>query len=687
MKRMLLILCCCLGFQSLMAQSDEEVLSYIDRYKKLAIEEQLRTGVPASITLAQGIHESAAGKSELATQANNHFGIKCKSTWAGETFLHDDDKKQECFRKYISTEQSYIDHSDFLRNSNRYQFLFGLDITDYTGWASGLKRAGYATNPVYVKRLTDLVEKYNLQQYTYEAISKTVKPKGEVVPEMDASPALKSNDDPSLFYKGIKGFWAKKGEMLVDKAIEFNIRYAKLLAMNDLIDGPLPYDMFVFVERKRKTGTVEFHTVKAGESMQMISQKEAMLMDNLYSFNNLQPGDEPEVGEQLTLQYKAYGTPKLKPRFLNEIPRQVEVVKEEPAVKPVPVPQHLVVDPKPAETPVKVAIETPVQEEKKVEEPVKVVVTETPQVQVAEEKKIVEPAVVTETPAAPIMEEKKVEEPVKVVVIETPKVNTQVETPKVAVEEKLSEEPVVLTQQPVKKKDTIVTIVKPDGATEVVKPVEVNVAPVEAIIDNEKARRTEALLADKTEIKPQEIIAAPPAVVLQQSIQAIPPKPKKPEYIELNRKYDEAGVDDSVKSLKKRFDQVIYRPLPERKKIETAKSTDPAAKTKTTAPVKEQPRTVEDDKQKLQVTSTGLKREFKKEVAKAPEAKDPVKKEAAKKPDPKAKTAAKKPDPKTAAAKMKADAKKATDKKAADKKTTDKKAADAKKKAAAKKKK
>jgi hypothetical protein len=138
-------------------------LTGIEKYKKLAIDEQIRSGVPAAITLAQGIHEAAAGTSELAIEANNHFGIKCKSTWTGMTYLHDDDAKQECFRKYSSAEQSYTDHSDFLRKNNRYSALFELEMTDYIGWATELKRAGYATNPAYVKRLTDIIEKYNLQ--------------------------------------------------------------------------------------------------------------------------------------------------------------------------------------------------------------------------------------------------------------------------------------------------------------------------------------------------------------------------------------------------------------------------------------------------------------------------------------------------------------------------------------------
>ncbi|MBK6329966.1 MAG: glucosaminidase domain-containing protein [Bacteroidetes bacterium] len=210
--------------QFVYGQNEVDVLNYIDKYKGFAIEEQQRTGVPAAITLAQGIHETAAGNSELATQANNHFGIKCKANWTGETFLHDDDKKQECFRKYVNAQQSYIDHSDFLRAGSRYQFLFELEITDYVSWASGLKKAGYATNPAYVKKLTDLVEKYNLQQYTYDALSQVAKKPGELIPNIDAkNPDI--IEDPTSNYKGLKGFWAKKGDRLQDKATQLDIKY------------------------------------------------------------------------------------------------------------------------------------------------------------------------------------------------------------------------------------------------------------------------------------------------------------------------------------------------------------------------------------------------------------------------------------------------------------------------------
>jgi flagellum-specific peptidoglycan hydrolase FlgJ len=138
---------------------------YIQQYKDVAIAEMKRSRIPASITLAQGILESGNGNSRLATEANNHFGIKCKKEWTGRTLYEDDDAPQECFRAYPTAEDSYRDHSDFLMKSSRYAFLFDLTPTDYKGWAEGLKKAGYATNPNYPQLLINFIEKHNLQQY------------------------------------------------------------------------------------------------------------------------------------------------------------------------------------------------------------------------------------------------------------------------------------------------------------------------------------------------------------------------------------------------------------------------------------------------------------------------------------------------------------------------------------------
>jgi flagellum-specific peptidoglycan hydrolase FlgJ len=160
----------------LAAQNSPDVTGYISTYKDIAIREMQRTGVPASITLAQGILESQSGNSELTQLSNNHFGIKCKKNWTGETVLHDDDQRKECFRKYSSAEDSYRDHSDFLRANDRYASLFSLDPLDYSGWAYGLKQAGYATESNYPQALVKLIEDYHLQDYSLQALGKKPDP-------------------------------------------------------------------------------------------------------------------------------------------------------------------------------------------------------------------------------------------------------------------------------------------------------------------------------------------------------------------------------------------------------------------------------------------------------------------------------------------------------------------------------
>src|SRR5438105_2728977 len=165
LKRLLVVFCL-LATIGVQAQNSSDVIDYINSYKELAIKEMQRSGVPAAITLAQGIHESMAGKSDLVVKSNNHFGIKCRAEWQGERVYHDDDARGECFRSYSAAADSYADHSDFLRKSQRYAFLFELDPTDYTQWAYGLKKAGYATNIRYSQILIKYIEDYNLEQYT-----------------------------------------------------------------------------------------------------------------------------------------------------------------------------------------------------------------------------------------------------------------------------------------------------------------------------------------------------------------------------------------------------------------------------------------------------------------------------------------------------------------------------------------
>lgn len=152
-------------------KSSKDVERYVERYRGLAMSEQQRTGIPAAIKLAQGIHETGAGTSKLVTEANNHFGLKCKSNWTGQTIMHTDDRRNECFRKYNLDFESYQDHSNYLAANPRYAELFSISVTDYAGWAFGLRKAGYATNPQYAQMLIKLIEDYKLQEYTYAAMA------------------------------------------------------------------------------------------------------------------------------------------------------------------------------------------------------------------------------------------------------------------------------------------------------------------------------------------------------------------------------------------------------------------------------------------------------------------------------------------------------------------------------------
>ena len=535
----LLVLLISFPFWSL-AQSEEDIRTYINQFKDLAIAEQIRMGVPASITLAQGIHESTAGRSELATKGNNHFGIKCKSYWTGETILHDDDKKQECFRKYTSPEQSYIDHSEFLQSSNRYHFLFDLEKTDFAGWASGLKRAGYATNPAYVQKLTELIEKYNLQQYTYEALSKTKIGLVEIVAEKEAPRNLTYVEDPSTSYKGLKGFWASKGETLLAYATNHNIRYARLLDLNELPDEPLKTNMFIFTEKKRKIGTEEFHVVKENETMLLIAQKEAMLLSSLYQFNNLLVGQEPGIGEKLCLQYRSYETPKLRQQFLKELEpsakantQPVIVVREETAPAKKGKDDSWAVQVAPKGNDQSLPKTSPVE---KLNE-VKIV----PQSQEKTSSPSPEAKTIT-SPETPVITEEKIVISEKVSPAEPPKTETPLES-------KTKNQ----TTEPAK--DTAETMA-------VAPPPPTHPLDSKGVLDEEKAARIEELLnsqplfteakdnvrpVEKTtgESKTNPVAPTPHPVVV--------PAPHVPE-----RKYDDPGVNDSTKELKRKFDRIIY---------------------------------------------------------------------------------------------------------------------------------
>ncbi|MEQ8325480.1 MAG: glucosaminidase domain-containing protein [Vicingaceae bacterium] len=274
---------------------------YIDKYKDQAIREMLHSGVPASITLAQGILESADGNSPLARYANNHFGIKCHNTWNGETFIMDDDAKNECFRKYNSAYESFRDHSEFLSGRSRYAELFALKITDYEGWAKGLKKAGYATNPKYANILIYIIESHNLDQY--DKVSKM--PKQEVVSDVAQENRIEVVDRTIDLQNNIKYTVVKPDDSFYKIAQEMNLGLWQLYKYNDMQKGDqLEPGQVLYLQPKRSKGTKDQHLVKKGDTMWQISQKYGIKLKKLYKRNDMKPGSEAEEGNVLYLSKK-----------------------------------------------------------------------------------------------------------------------------------------------------------------------------------------------------------------------------------------------------------------------------------------------------------------------------------------------------------------------------------------------
>ena len=263
MKRYLIFLLTMFVCLVLQAQTrNKQYESYIKQYRDLAVEEMKKYRIPASITLAQGLLESGAGQSTLARKSNNHFGIKCGSDWRGKTVSHDDDARGECFRAYKHPKQSYEDHSKFLANRPRYASLFKLDITDYKGWARGLKKAGYATNPRYAEQLIGIIELYDLHKYDRKGGLKW----------------MKENPNPHQTYiaNGLVYIVVRAGDSWKSISKELDISQKKLRKYNDLYKGyALQVGDILYLEKKnRKAGKEHIvHVLRAGESMYSISQK------------------------------------------------------------------------------------------------------------------------------------------------------------------------------------------------------------------------------------------------------------------------------------------------------------------------------------------------------------------------------------------------------------------------------
>ena len=296
---------------------------YVEQFKDIAMNEMRRSGIPASITLAQGILESENGNSELVKKSNNHFGIKCKSNWTGESVTHDDDANGECFRAYTNAGDSYRDHSDFLKANQRYASLFKLDPTDYAGWAKGLKKAGYATNPRYPDLLIKYIEQNNLQQYSLMVLNKlpetdvavqiaaanenkiasqisAIEPKA-LAPVQDA--VVSPDPGKIILINNTKCIYSKKGTSLLVIADKNNISLSKLMEFNDMTEeGLLGKDQYIYLAKKAKTGDQEFYIVQSTETLHDIAQLTGVQVKYILEYNGLDEAAKLSQGAKILLQ-------------------------------------------------------------------------------------------------------------------------------------------------------------------------------------------------------------------------------------------------------------------------------------------------------------------------------------------------------------------------------------------------
>lgn len=329
----------------------EYAMGYLNTYSALAVREMKRTGIPASITLAQGMLESNYGRSRLATQGNNHFGIKCHSTWTGQKIYHDDNSRGECFRSYRTAEESFIDHSEFLVSGSRYRDLFHLSSTDYKGWAHGLKKAGYATDPKYAELLIRKIEEYRLWAYDTGATgqAKTAPAKtspgtatpgtGTTVPAVPVvaqpedmkpdtarmhqeqqipakTPVTHDAEEPIkvislgtgknvMENNNVEYIIVEEGDTYESLAIRHQLLAWEIIRYNDLAQGStLKPGQVIYLQPKRARAAQGFtvHTVEAGETMRTISQKYAVKLASLYKMNLMDEGTECRPGQKVRLR-------------------------------------------------------------------------------------------------------------------------------------------------------------------------------------------------------------------------------------------------------------------------------------------------------------------------------------------------------------------------------------------------
>lgn len=330
---LLIVMCPATVFSDIRSTQEE----YIRKYSKIAVAEMYRSGIPASITLAQGLLESGAGKSRLATEGNNHFGIKCHN-WTGKKMYYDDDRKNECFRKYSSADESFRDHSDFLRYKDRYSFLFDLDPTDYRGWAYGLKKAGYATDPKYPQKLIKLIEDYRLYEYDTKpsdyydddaSVSKKPskgdkkgkKPGRKIPVKRPESPSKIETPKPlsgaqrEVFHfnlsremyslNGVPFVYSVEGETYASIARDYHLFLREILRYNDLKEpcGLLPGTV-VYLQPKKSMAAkgLDKHVWEKGDDLWAVSQRYAVKLSKLKKMNGVKSDSDLVEGDLINLR-------------------------------------------------------------------------------------------------------------------------------------------------------------------------------------------------------------------------------------------------------------------------------------------------------------------------------------------------------------------------------------------------
>ncbi len=339
MKKLSVLLTSLLTFALTFAQQKQEVLNYIQRFKDIAIEEMVRTKIPASITIAQGIVETGSGSSSLAKEANNHFGIKCKEEWKGKKYYHNDDLPNECFRVYENARSSYADHSEFLMTRPWYAPLWQFKTTDYKSWAHGLKSAGYATNPQYASMLISMIEEYKLYELDQQGMAMienkdNMMKQGENAVQQPATASvskvttteLKKHEPeqvvihdkkdekpqrPEYVVNGLRALKAIGNEDPLKIAFEYNLDYSYVMSFNDLNTGDRFKDgEYIFLQPKKSRGADGTYTVAAGENMRDVAQRTGVKLRDLYAKNQMKMNDQAYAGETLWLQEKRAVAPR-----------------------------------------------------------------------------------------------------------------------------------------------------------------------------------------------------------------------------------------------------------------------------------------------------------------------------------------------------------------------------------------